>query len=224
MTVHRPAEMTGDGREDGADAVLRGLVEGDARALEWLRARCRGRASPRFSHWAWEWVEEDFLADLATQLLVTLRKPGFRFRNSAEAYVDIAIFNLCRTYFRRIARLRSRAPLEDDVPAPEPDGLSPVDRVAAALDLRKALGRLDPACRRLILGKYVDGLSLDELGSEAGVPAKTVRSRLHTCRERLRDIWRRITAPFDSLQHGLRETLSPSGSTGQGMEDDRRDA
>ena len=64
------------------------------------------------------------------------------------------------------------------------------EHVAMALDLRRALSALEPACRRLLVEKYVNGMSLQEMGGMLDIPAATVQSRLHACREKLRAIFR----------------------------------
>ena len=57
--------------------ALRDGLNGDADFLAWLKQRVRSQAAPRFSAWAWEWIEDDFFMDLITQLKVTVAKPGF---------------------------------------------------------------------------------------------------------------------------------------------------
>lgn len=167
----------------------------------WLRARTERRAAPQFSPWAWGWARDDFNAELSLQLLVTVRRADFELRSSVEAYVDTCIMNLCRTWFRRIGRVRAGLPL-DDLPAEAvlqaPDVF---EHVALALDLRRALLELDAGCRDLLVGKYVTGWSLQDLGERAGVSGATIQSRLHACRERLRTI-------FTALGRGARKTRS----------------
>ena len=52
--------------------------------------------------------------------------------------------------------------------------------------LSRALGRIDPDSRWLVLMSDVEGFSYDELAEMAGVPVGTVKSRLHRARMALR--------------------------------------
>ena len=177
------------------------LVAGDPAAVSWLRGRTRERARPRFTRWAWAWIEEDFVGDLLLQLVTTCGAPGFALVGDPGAYVDTAISNLCTKYFRGVARLRAGAPVEA-VDDPNAARSSPaLERIAAALDARRVLLSLSPECRRLLVEKYALGRSLDEMGTAAGVESKTVRSRLHGCRERARAEW-------EAIRHG-RTNVSP---------------
>lgn len=164
------------------------LAVGAPTLVAWLRKRCQRVASGEFSPWAWRWIREDFCADLLYQLSRASRGPDFVLRGAVEPYVDTAIRNLCRRYFRDLARIRRHVPIDtaDGLPSQATDTLA---RVAACHDVRRALELLSPECRRLIREKYLDERSSAEIGLAIGVPEKTVRSRLHTCRERLRGIW-----------------------------------
>jgi len=167
------------------------LVAGSPSALQWLRQRCERRAAPRFSAWAWEWLREDFVADLLLQLTVTAGKPDFVLRGRDDAYVDICIFNLCRRTYTDLAAVRRGDDLtahEGQLRAPRSDVL---EYVAIALDMRQALAALHPECPDLLFRKSLEGATLEEMGDVAGVPARTMRSRLHACRRRLRSIWDR---------------------------------
>lgn len=169
------------------------LLTGDTEILVWLSSRCERVASPQFSFWAWDWIREDFISDVVAQLTATFGRGSFQLQGDAGAYVDTTIRNLCRSYFRELARSRLQSPLEA---VPESSLSVKGDTVAAILavvDLKRTLARLSPSCRNLIVSKYVHGNSLSEIGDDLGIEAKTARSRLHTCRERLRELWRKLS-------------------------------
>lgn len=67
-------------------------------------------------------------------------------------------------------------------PAPPP----PAD-AAASSELREALAHLSPKGREALLLVEVVGLTYREAGSVLGVPEGTVKSRVHSARERLVD-------------------------------------
>ena len=153
-----------------------------------MTARCERVASRQFSDWAWEWIREDFVGDLVSQLANTVRKDDFELRGAAGAYVDTAIRNLCRRYFRDVAQARRQVPLDAVNDRPASGVRDSLAQVAMVVDLKRALQQLSPACRNLIRSKYVLGETLDEIGRGLGVPEKTARSRLHTCRQKLRQL------------------------------------
>lgn len=107
--------------------------------------------------------------------------------------------NVCRDWRRgRFGRyLQLTLPLPDDV------GLTGGERLASlaadpgasdhtgALDLRLAISHLPANLRLVVVLRYYAGLDATELGAALGIPAVTVRTRLHRAlrvlRDRLRD-------------------------------------
>jgi len=169
------------------------LLSGDTELIDWLRSRCERVAGPQFSSWAWNWIREDFTSDLIMQLTTAAGRDTFHLRGDTGAYLDTAIRNLCRSYFRELARTRLQSPIEIAHEAGVSVSGDTVASILAVIDIRRALGGLSPICRELIESKYVYGHSLAEMGARQGVEEKTVRSRLHTCRERLRELWRKLS-------------------------------
>jgi RNA polymerase sigma-70 factor (ECF subfamily) len=55
------------------------------------------------------------------------------------------------------------------------------------VDLRRALAALPVAARRVVVLHHLVGLSVDEIATELGVPAGTVKSRLSRARRSLAD-------------------------------------
>ena len=185
-----PGELAGS---MNADRLIGALSSGEVSGLRWLRRRVQYRAAARFSSWAWNWIKEDFLADLTVQLTVTMARPGFSLQGPIGAYVDRAISNLCNRYFLRIAQMRRNEPLEPEASRLPSESKLSLESLAAALNVRRALWSVSPACRSLLIQKYVEGLSLRELAEKAGIEAKTVQSRLQTCRGKLRHALTRLT-------------------------------
>lgn len=83
-------------------------------------------------------------------------------------------------------RLRSRRaePLEFDRVVPS-DGPNVENKVL----VQKLLSQLTPDLRTTVVLREVEQLSYDEIAIVMKVPVGTVRSRLHTARERLREMW-----------------------------------
>lgn len=81
---------------------------------------------------------------------------------------------------------------EGDEPSFDPRGRDEdrPDRIVEGRELGaillRALGRIDPESRSLVLLSDVEGLSYDELADAAGLPLGTVKSKLHRARMALR--------------------------------------
>ncbi len=94
-----------------------------------------------------------------------------------------------RAYLFGIARKRAadwwRHRPPTDLPQTEEAGGSGEDTVAIA----EALGRLDPDMRAILWLREVEGYSHAELAGILDIPVGTVKSRLFTAREALRQIW-----------------------------------
>jgi RNA polymerase sigma-70 factor (ECF subfamily) len=113
-----------------------------------------------------------------------------------SAYRKLASFEQDRRFFSWIYRIlvneclndrRSRRPFEpiavDATTAGSPaDDLETLERRRA---VQAAILALPPDYREVVVLRHFSGLSYDEIADAVGVPAKTVKSRLHTARERL---------------------------------------
>ena len=66
-----------------------------------------------------------------------------------------------------------------DGAAEPPAGCDPVDRLLEQIQLGEALERLSPQHREAVVEVYFGGRTCADLGAELGVPASTMRSRLH---------------------------------------------
>ena len=86
-----------------------------------------------------------------------------------------------------IRKERRRAELEVAAdPAEEPGGVDPATGVAA-MDLRRALDRLDPDERALLAMRYVAGFDSNELAAAIGISPSGTRNRLERLLKRLRE-------------------------------------
>lgn len=76
----------------------------------------------------------------------------------------------------------------------EPSTLEPADDSASGvvenrLLVEKLLNRLPPDLRATLVLREMEQLSYEEVANIMGVPVGTVRSRLHTAREKFRALW-----------------------------------
>ena len=109
----------------------------------------------------------------------TLRDPG-RF----DAWFDRIVVNACRDRLRRRKRLRE---ITDAMP-PRPAPAGPFDD---GPDIDAALDALDADHRVVVLLRYWQDRTVDDIAARLGIPAGTVKSRLHYA---LRELRRRLEA------------------------------
>jgi len=83
-------------------------------------------------------------------------------------------------------KLRSRRPEVSEWDGVQPDeGVHVENRIV----VRKLLDQLSPELRLTLVLREMEQLSYEEVADMMKVPVGTVRSRLHTARERFRDLW-----------------------------------
>lgn len=116
----------------------------------------------------------------------TLRSPG-AFRTWLYRVVVSRATRALRSEGGRRRPLSLDAMAEQHLPvAPDPEE-SAADSEEIAL-LRNAIRYLDDDLRLTVTLHYFSGLSTAEVGAVLGIPAGTVKSRLHTARRRLAEL------------------------------------
>jgi RNA polymerase sigma-70 factor (ECF subfamily) len=134
---------------------------------------------------AWAILRDNSEADDATQdafALAWRKRSSLRDADRFDAWFGRILVNVCRDRLRssRAGRVR---PLEE---APE---LAVGDSAASASDrdaVGRALDRLDADHRIVVILRYWADLQVDEIGVRLGIPAGTVKSRLHSALKTLR--------------------------------------
>lgn len=122
---------------------------------------------------------------------------AFRFSHRFEPGTNLRawLFQILRNTFLTFYRLREREPAlaEDGVPdwdtpifhdAPEETGAA----MEAHTDLERALSRLPPEFRMVLLLAEVEGMPLEEVARVMDCPVGTVKSRIFRGKERLREL------------------------------------
>ena len=127
---------------------------------------------------AWAILGNDEEAQDATQDALTVawrQRRSLRDPGKLEAWLGRILVNTCRDHLRRRARSRSQ-PLELG-PLPS---ISDGSRAAESRDqLGRALGALNPDQRIVVVLRFWADLTVDDIADRLGVPAGTVKSRLH---------------------------------------------
>ncbi len=122
---------------------------------------------------------------------------AFRFSHRFEPGTNLRawLFQILRNTFLTFYRLREREPAlaENGVPdwdtpifhdAPEETGAA----MEAHTDLERALSRLPPEFRMVLLLAEVEGMPLEEVARVMDCPVGTVKSRIFRGKERLREL------------------------------------
>jgi RNA polymerase sigma-70 factor (ECF subfamily) len=157
----------------------RGLVEHAKRGDREAFARLLELAAPRLLGAARLIVRDPELAHDATQdaLIRAWRDlPGLRDPDRFDAWSHRITVNACLDLLRR----RRRRPIEVEI---ENVSVGGSDDVSAGIDdravLDRALGRLAPDGRAVVVLHYYVGLPIAEVASILGIPDGTAKSRLH---------------------------------------------
>jgi RNA polymerase sigma-70 factor (ECF subfamily) len=87
-----------------------------------------------------------------------------------------------------LARRKRQAPLEEPGPDPGPGPEAECSDHETERIIHEALGLLTEDHRQVIILRHFVQLSYREIGDTLGVPEKTVKSRLFTARQQLREI------------------------------------
>jgi RNA polymerase sigma-70 factor (ECF subfamily) len=139
---------------------------------------------------AWAILRDGSDADDATQdafAIAWRKRSSLREPDRFEAWFGKILVNVCRDRLRRSMGGRVR-PLEEAPEATVGDSSSSVSNRDA---VGRALDRLDADHRIVVILRYWADLPVDEIGGRLGIPAGTVKSRLHnalkTMRLRLED-------------------------------------
>ena len=136
-------------------------------------------------HLAWRFTgnaadAQDVLQETFTYLL---RKfPGFELTAAMTTFLYPVVKHLSLAAKEKGRRFNTQEDLGEpaaDDPVPTPD--------AARAELAEALSHLSGDQREVLLMRFVDGLTLDEIAQALEQPAGTIKSRLYRVLQSLRD-------------------------------------
>lgn len=113
----------------------------------------------------------DVLQETFTYLLGKF--PGFELTASMKTFLYPAVKNLSIT----AAKKRRRVILDDEILDQFP--AASADEVATREELAEVMQSLSASHREVVLMRFVDSMTLDEIASALDVPVGTVKSRLH---------------------------------------------
>jgi len=161
------------------EQLINALNHGDAGAFEIIYYRYRDwvvRLAYRFTCSA-----DDSLDVLQETFAYFHRKfPGFRLTARLTTFFYPVVKNLSLAMRRKRGRTVGNADALDLLPARQ-------TAQARADDLLPILATLSEAHREVLLMRFVDGMSLEEIGESLNIPLGTVKSRLHNALRTLRE-------------------------------------
>ncbi len=168
--------------DDRSDhALVDALNRGDASAFDALYFRYRDwvvRLAARFTG-----NDEDALDVLQETFSYVLRKfPGFRLTAAMTTFLYPVVKNLSIAARRKRTRMAST----DAVDAPDPVAPFPSDPNGGRAELATVMSALPDGQREVLLMRFVDGMSLQEIGAALNIPEGTVKSRIHNAIATLR--------------------------------------
>ena len=171
------SEDSGGTVEDGV--LIAAINRGDPTAFEVLYDRYRDwvvNLAFRFTR-----DREEAFDVLQEAFAYLARKaPGLRLTGKMTSFLYPLVRNLSLTRRRKSERYVLDSQIVENVPAPDP----PADTRG---ELEAFLADLGEDHREVLLLRFVDGLSLEEIAGAMGIPLGTVKSRLHNALRRLRE-------------------------------------
>ena len=174
--------MSGEGPVPEDRELVLAAAAGDARAFEALYRRHRDyvlRLAGRFGL-----GEQDALDVLQETFLYVCRKlPDLELRASFTTFLYPAVKHLCLKRKGFLARFLPWGGLFGGAEGVPEAAVDP----APGGDLSRLLALLPAGQREVVLLRFVDGMDLAEIAAALGVPAGTVKSRLHNALKFLRE-------------------------------------
>lgn len=168
-----------DARSD--DDLIAAMNDGDSEAFEVLYVRHRDwvvRLAYRFTR-----NQDDALDVLQETFRYFLGKfPGFRLTAKLTTFLYPAVRNLSISLREKKRPLYAGDEVLDQAEAPEVRSHS-----RERQELAEVIDALSEGHREVVLLRFVDALSLEEISIRLAIPSGTVKSRLHNALRTLRD-------------------------------------
>jgi RNA polymerase sigma-70 factor (ECF subfamily) len=161
------------------EALIERANRGDAEAFELLYRRHRDWVY-RLA-WRFTGNQQDALDVVQETFTYLLKKfPGFELTASMTTFLYPVVKHLSLNLRRRQSRGRTGQEALREVPGPD---RTPVPRS----ELAAAMAALPDEQREVVLMRFVDDMSLQEIAAALRIPVGTVKSRLHNALRKLRD-------------------------------------
>jgi RNA polymerase sigma-70 factor (ECF subfamily) len=189
--------VTGDGRPTDADLIRASLATGEA------FAGLFDRHAPAVHRYLARRAGTAAADDLLAQTFLVAFEGRDRYeldRADALPWLYGIATNVLRRARRdevRLYRALARTGTDPDVASPADGVAARVDAAAATATLAGVLAELPAGDRDVLLLVAWGGLRQDEVAAALGLPAGTVKSRLHRARSRLRAVLPATPDPYE---------------------------
>ena len=155
--------------------LLQRARAGDRQALDLLFARyvplLRRWASGRLPQWARDMADtHDLVQETLLQTFRKIETFEYRGEGALQAYLRQVLVNRIREELRKTARRPDGTDLDDEHMDPSPSPLESAIGQQALENYERALERLRPEERELIIARVEMGLSFEELAAAMGKP------------------------------------------------------
>ena len=181
-----------DARSD--EELVRAAGRGDAAAFEALYRRHRGFVLGLARRFAGPGLAADVAQEVFLYLVARL--PGLRFEGRLATFLYPVVKHVAAGARRREQRPGPDRAVPEGLAAPAP--AAPEDE-----DLAAALASLPEGQREVVLLRFADGFSLEEIAASLAIPLGTVKSRLHHALEGLRAHPRTRRYHADARERGI---------------------
>jgi RNA polymerase sigma-70 factor (ECF subfamily) len=165
---------------DSDQELIELVNEGDPDAFEVLYRRYRDWVY----HLAWRFTgnQQDALDVLQETFIYLLGKlPGFRLTASMTTFLYPVVKHLSLTLRSKNRRFTSDEEILRELPAP-----ASKETQSSRSELAAVLTVLPDEQREVLLMRFVDDMTLQEIATALNIPIGTVKSRLHHALQRLR--------------------------------------
>ncbi|MEM9348018.1 MAG: RNA polymerase sigma factor [Planctomycetota bacterium] len=166
--------------------LIDAVNHGDARAFEALYLRHRDymlRIAMRFTG------ERDLALDAVQDSFIYFYKkfPGFVLTAKLTTFLYPVVKHNALSLKQKAKRAQGDASEEALKAQPDSDPASDPAKADSADDLHALLSSLPDSQREVLVLRFVDGLSLEEVGSAMEIPLGTVKTRIHHAVRKLRE-------------------------------------
>lgn len=162
------------------EELIESANKGDAEAFETLYYRYRDWVY----HLAWRFTgNEDEALDILQETFTYLLKklPNFRLTARMTTFLYPVVKHLSIAVSRKSHRHISGDEALSELPAPVPK-----ETHGLGVELAAVLAVLPDEQREVLLMRFVDGMSLEEIAAALNIPASTTKSRLYRALQTLR--------------------------------------
>ena len=132
---------------------------------------------------------EELANDTLSESILSLDR--YRGRSTFFSYIYGIFLNLYRVK-RRCRRRESELPDNVEIEQAVSENNTENPSVALVKALPEALAGLPEALREIVLLRYVDNLSVEQIAARLGKPEGTVKSRLHNARLKLKNSFKKM--------------------------------